>query len=472
MEALPAVPPAATPPVQCWTGLGLTVELNDAMLLGVGGFGVVLNAVAASGERVALKLIVGSQPHVIASARHERDTLAALPAHPNIVRLISVDELTGEDERAQALVAAVSEQLRGRTDDLVAQKHRVHDPLEPSHPVHLLAYEVLEGPTLYDTLVARSTPLPHAEVLSLFRQLVLAVSHCHAHGMAHLDLKLENAVATGGRLVLIDFGLARRFPLPAPLQERNPPGSPTFIAPEVRAACEEGGSGLFDGRHADIFSLGVVRRSLPQTPRPQPLPQPRPQRSCPNLTPTATSTPTPNPNLHPSPDHNPDSRPGAVFIACRLLPLARHARQRPGTSVCPNLISAPTSSLPQLHLSPNLISAPTSSEPQPHLSPSPLVPAPAPTRALAHTPTPDSAPSRCTSASLVRATYQGSVTLLPTTWYAPHAPRPNLNTPNTNTNTNTNPNPNPNLNPTHPTPVLALLLLLPLPQALPPPLTA
>ena len=41
-------------------------------------------------------------------------------------------------------------------------------------------------------------------------------------------------------LVLIDFGLARRFPLPAPLRERNPPGSPTFIAPEVRAACGDG----------------------------------------------------------------------------------------------------------------------------------------------------------------------------------------------------------------------------------------
>ena len=40
--------------------------------------------------------------------------------------------------------------------------------------------------------------------------------------------------------MLIDFGLARRFPLPAPLRERNPPGSPTFIAPEVRAACGDG----------------------------------------------------------------------------------------------------------------------------------------------------------------------------------------------------------------------------------------
>ena len=106
MEAssTPAGSALDTPP-SCWAALGHSIRLDDAMLLlGIGSFGVVLSACvkaqqglsvltaapadpSSEGERVALKLIVGSQPHVTASARHERDTLAALPAHDNIVRL-------------------------------------------------------------------------------------------------------------------------------------------------------------------------------------------------------------------------------------------------------------------------------------------------------------------------------------------------------------------------------------------------
>ena len=183
MEAssTPAGPALDTPP-SCWAALGHSIRLDDAMLLlGIGSFGVVLSACvkaqqgtsvltaapadsSSEGERVALKLIVGSQPHVTASARHERDTLAALPAHdnivpnpsptsnpsanpdpnpspnpdpspnphpssnpnpnpnpslnpnpnpnPNQVRLISCDELTGADERAQALTLTLTFQAQ------------------------------------------------------------------------------------------------------------------------------------------------------------------------------------------------------------------------------------------------------------------------------------------------------------------------------------------------------------------------
>ena len=118
-----------------------------------------------------------------------------------------------------------------------------------------------------------------SEIVPLFSQLVSATQHCHEHSVAHLDLKLENVLVVDvrrrrtrspampphassararsptdtrpgaalahpsctfhatphqGRVVLIDFGLARCFPLPTPLRERNPPGSPTYIAPVRR----------------------------------------------------------------------------------------------------------------------------------------------------------------------------------------------------------------------------------------------
>tara|TARA_B110001452_G_scaffold26906_1_gene21111 strand:+ start:285 stop:899 length:615 start_codon:yes stop_codon:yes gene_type:complete len=124
------------------TVAGYELDLDDpGLLMGHGGFGVVLKA-RENGEAVALKVMVGSQSHILDSARRERDMCQLLNPHSNIVTLLSYRELLGADVDAQALVAAISVRLRTLTDDHVAQKHRLHQELEPDHPVLLLAYEV------------------------------------------------------------------------------------------------------------------------------------------------------------------------------------------------------------------------------------------------------------------------------------------------------------------------------------------
>ena len=82
---------------------GHEVVLDEKLLLGVGGFGVCVNA-TAEGQPVALKVMVGSQPHITASAWHERDVLSAdstcscaIPPHVGIVKLRSYLELDGAD---------------------------------------------------------------------------------------------------------------------------------------------------------------------------------------------------------------------------------------------------------------------------------------------------------------------------------------------------------------------------------------
>ena len=216
---------------------GYELDLDDpGLIMGHGGFGVVLKA-REKGEVVALKVMVGSQTHIVDSARRERDMCQLLNPHANIVTLLSYRELPGADADARALIAAISRRLRMLTDDHVAQKHRLHQELEPNHPLLLLAYEVsgaapwhpgqpwkspaaagprhtdlpmccargqvLVGESMYDFVVSRFTPPPMSEVVPLFSQLISAMQHCHERSVAHLDLKLEN-------VLIVDVSMPKR----------------------------------------------------------------------------------------------------------------------------------------------------------------------------------------------------------------------------------------------------------------------
>jgi serine/threonine protein kinase len=56
-----------------------------------------------------------------------------------------------------------------------------------------------------------SPMLPPAMVLSIIRQIILAVCHLHANGFAHNDLKCDNVVIMpDGTFKLIDFGVTTR----------------------------------------------------------------------------------------------------------------------------------------------------------------------------------------------------------------------------------------------------------------------
>jgi BR serine/threonine kinase len=90
--------------------------------------------------------------------------------------------------------------------------------------------------------------------LGFFRQICLAVEYLHSHGICHRDLKPENILLdTHHRIKLADLGFARWM-------RRNIAdtscGSPHYAAPEVIGGVQ------YDGRRADIWSLGVVLFAL------------------------------------------------------------------------------------------------------------------------------------------------------------------------------------------------------------------
>jgi BR serine/threonine kinase len=142
----------------------------------------------------------------------------------------------------------------------IALMHVVHHPnilrlidvLESSRSLYIIL-EYAERGELFDFLVSRQN-FPVELAIEIFRQLILAVEYLHFHGICHRDLKPENILLDScDRIKIADFGFARwvRAGVTA-----TSCGSPHYAAPEVIRGI------LYDGRLADIWSLGVILFAL------------------------------------------------------------------------------------------------------------------------------------------------------------------------------------------------------------------
>jgi BR serine/threonine kinase len=129
---------------------------------------------------------------------------------------------------------------------------RLFDVLESDGHMFIVL-EYAERGELFDFLVARET-LPVELAVEVFRELVLTVEYLHFHGICHRDLKPENILLDScERIKLADFGFARWSRSSV---STTSCGSPHYAAPEVIRGL------LYDGRRADIWSLGVILFAL------------------------------------------------------------------------------------------------------------------------------------------------------------------------------------------------------------------
>jgi serine/threonine protein kinase len=193
--------------------------------LGEGGMGVVYRAKdLVLGRQVALKILPpGFAEDGERAARFEREArLLASLNHSNIAQIYGLE--ASEDARA-------------------------------------LVMELVEGPTLAERLA--EGPLPVDECLSFSIQIVQALAEAHDQGIVHRDLKPENIkVARGGRIKVLDFGIARRqeasdsllgdaTTLTRGTEAGTLLGTVGYMAPE-QVRCEPADT------RADIFSFGCV----------------------------------------------------------------------------------------------------------------------------------------------------------------------------------------------------------------------
>ncbi|HYK88365.1 MAG TPA: protein kinase [Acidobacteriota bacterium] len=207
----------------------LTVNLTGRTLshyhllrkVGEGGMGVVYLAHDDHLQRdVAVKVLPhGRLDHQSARKRFRKEALALSKLnHPNIETVYDFDTQEGID---------------------------------------FLVMEHLKGETLGQKLVPG--PLPAEEVARLGEQLAEGLEAAHAQGVVHCDLKPGNImIVAGGRLKILDFGLARLLRLTSDtpslksLEEtQGGGGTVPYMSPEQLRG------GAVDVR-SDLFSTGAV----------------------------------------------------------------------------------------------------------------------------------------------------------------------------------------------------------------------
>ena len=221
VPAAPVTPPPRQPATPApsaidWAnvprGTLLAGKLEVQSRLGRGTFGVVYQVVDTLGDVTrALKLILRDRHSTLERLKKEYKTLVHLPEHPHVVRVIDANVL-------------------------------------PADGPPFMLFEYIDGEDLGDLIHdARFAP---EDALVLFRQVTQGLSHLHAHGVYHCDIKPHNLLWTVRGAKIIDFNVCVRTE-----DHSLGGGSNRYVPPDLDRAAPPTVSELVD---RDLYALGLT----------------------------------------------------------------------------------------------------------------------------------------------------------------------------------------------------------------------
>jgi serine/threonine-protein kinase len=161
------------------------------------------------------------------------------------------------------LAAALGAERFTREIEIGAQLQHPHIlPLLDSGQADGFLYYVMpyvDGESLRDRLV-RVGELPVHEAVKLLCELVDALSHAHARGVVHRDIKPDNVMLSGRHALVMDFGVAKAVSEATGRQQLTTAGvalgTPAYMAPEQATADPH-----LDHR-VDIYAVGALAYEL------------------------------------------------------------------------------------------------------------------------------------------------------------------------------------------------------------------
>ncbi|MFA1818618.1 Stk1 family PASTA domain-containing Ser/Thr kinase [Virgibacillus oceani] len=126
----------------------------------------------------------------------------------------------------------------------------IYDVGEEEH-ILFMVMEYVDGMTLKEYILQRG-PLKDHEALDIMKQITAAITHAHANGIVHRDIKPQNILMDShGQVKVTDFGIAMALSATSLTQTNSILGSVHYLSPEQA----RGGMAT---KKSDIYSIGIV----------------------------------------------------------------------------------------------------------------------------------------------------------------------------------------------------------------------